>query len=82
MTESQIVNEWIRQGEARGRLLASRQYLRVLVLAKFPGVISPEILEQIDEQESQELLDEWFRVAVRAFIPEHFLAVLRRSPSA
>jgi hypothetical protein len=78
MTESQVVNEWIRQGEARGELLQSRKVLIWVLEARFPSVVSAEVLEQIDKQKSQELLDEWFRVALNAFIPEHFLAVLRR----
>jgi hypothetical protein len=78
MTESQVVNEWTSQAEARGELKRSRKNLLELLEGRFPGLIPAEVVKLINEQESQELLDDWFRAGVRAFTFEQFLAVLKR----
>jgi hypothetical protein len=66
------------QGEARGRLDQARKSFLVVLGKQFPGAVPAEIVRLIDEQESLELLEDWFRAAVRAFTFEQFLAVLRR----
>jgi hypothetical protein len=78
MTESQVVNEWTRQAESRAKLVERRLALLELLEGRFPGVVPPEVVKLINEQESLELLDDWFRAALRAFSFEQFLAVLRR----
>jgi hypothetical protein len=78
MTESQVVNEWMSQGEARGKLLDRRQSLLELLQERFPGLVPAEVVKLINEQESLELLVNWFRAAIHAFTFQDFLAVLRR----
>jgi hypothetical protein len=78
MTESQVVNEWMRQGETKGRLAERRQKLIQLLEGRFPGVVPNEVVQLIETQESMGLLDDWFNAAVRAFTLEQFLAVLKR----
>ena len=78
MTESQVVNEWISQGEARGRLSASRQKLLEALTLRFPGSVPDEVIKLIKEQESLLLLDEWFRAAVRVYTFEQFMDVLKK----
>ena len=78
MTESQVVNEWMSQGEARGTLKAHRQNLIELLQGRFPAAVPEEVVRLINEQESLEMLRLWFRAAVQAFTFEHFMAVLRR----
>jgi hypothetical protein len=78
MTESQVVNEWMNQGEARGRLEQARKDILTALNARFPGATPPEIVKLIDEQDSLELLEDWFEAAILAFTFEQFLAVLRR----
>jgi hypothetical protein len=78
MTESQVVNEWTNQAKFKGKLEQSRQNLLELLEGRFPGLIPVEVVKLINEQESLDLLADWFRAAVRAFTFEHFLAVLKR----
>jgi hypothetical protein len=78
MTESQVVNEWMSQGEARGRLLDHRQALLEFLKERFPGALPDDVVKLINEQESLEMLVDWFQAAIRAPRFEDFLAVLRR----
>jgi hypothetical protein len=78
MTESQVVNEWIRQGEAEGKLLAQRKYLKRLLEIRFPGLLSNEVAQLIQQQDSLDLLEVWFDAAARACNFEQFLAVVTR----
>jgi hypothetical protein len=63
LTESQVVNEWISQGEARGRLAERRQSVVRLLTKRFPGAVPYDVIRLINEQESLELLDDWFDTA-------------------
>ena len=78
MTESMIVNGWIRQGEVKGLLTQSRQKLLRLVERKFVGLVPAEIARAINQQESLEILDLWFDEAIAANTIEDFIAVSRR----
>jgi hypothetical protein len=78
MTESMIVNEWIRQGEVRGLLSANRQTLLRILERKFAGVIPSEVARVINQQESLELLVLWIDEAISANSIDEFTAVLRR----
>ena len=82
MTESQVVNEWMSQGEARGTLKERRQNLIELLQGRFPTAVPEEVVRRIDERESLEMLRVWFRAAVQAFTFEHFVAVLRRGDAS
>ena len=78
MTESQVVNEWIRQGEMRGRLTVFRQDLPMLLQERFPAETTPEIIQFINQEENLLLLHEWFHSALRVSTFAEFLAVFRR----
>ena len=79
MTESQVVNEWISQGEAKGNLERQRQNLLELLEGRFPGAVPDEVVRLIRQQDSLELLHDWFKVAVRASTTiEQFLDVLKK----
>ncbi|WP_143393071.1 hypothetical protein [Fimbriiglobus ruber] len=77
MTESQVVNEWISRGEARGRLVGRRQSLLRLLTKRFSGAVPDEVVRFINEQESPEVLDHWFDAAVEVYTFPQFLAVLK-----
>lgn len=78
MTESQIVNEWISQGEARGKLTERRQNLLKLLNKRFPGAVPDDVTKLVNEQESLELLGHWFDAAAEAYTFQQFLAVLKQ----
>jgi hypothetical protein len=73
MTESQVVNEWISQGEIKGK----REVLLQILTVRFPGAVTEEIARLITEQDSLALLDNWLQAALRAYTFEQFLAVLK-----
>lgn len=77
MTESQIVNRWISQGETKGKLETRRQDLLGLLEGRFPGVVPEEVVRLIQQQECMELLWDWFKAAVQASTFEDFLLALR-----
>ncbi len=78
MTESQVVNEWISRGEAKGKLLEARQNLLELLEGRFPGAVPNDVVQLIQHQESLELLHDWFKTAVRAYSFEQFMNGLKR----
>jgi hypothetical protein len=78
MTESQVVNEWISQGEAKGRLEERRQKLLEALTLRFPGAVTDEIVRFVTAQDSLVLLDDWLRAAVRAYTFEQFLDALKK----
>jgi len=78
MTESMIVNGWIRQGEVKGKLSQVCHDLLRLLDRKFAGLVPAEVARAIREQESLEVLDLWFDEAISANTMEEFMAVLRR----
>ena len=78
MTESMIVNGWIRQGEVKGQLASHRQKLLRLLERKFAGLVPAEIARAISQQESLEVLDLWFDEAISAITMEEFIAASRR----
>jgi hypothetical protein len=78
MTESQVVNEWIHQGEAKGRVEAARQFVLDVLEVRFPRLAPEDVKQLIRQQDSLEVLQDWHREALQAFTLEQFLAVLRR----
>jgi hypothetical protein len=78
MTESQVVNEWIRQGEVKGKLEQGRQKLLEALAIRFPGAVTEEVVRLVNGQDSLPLLDDWFRAALRADTFEQFLHVLKQ----
>ncbi len=78
MTESEVVNEWISQGEVKGQLKERRQKLLRLLQRKFPGLVPEEVSHLVGRQESLPVLDDWFDAAISAATIQDFLAALRR----
>ncbi len=78
MTESQVVNEWIGQGEVKGELKNQRLNLLTLLNMKFPGGVPVDVARLINEQEALELLRGWFATAVRADTFQQFMDVLKK----
>jgi hypothetical protein len=74
MTESMVVNEWIREAN----LNSARKYLAMVLKTRFPGEASKELLETIEQQPSDSLLDEWFEQANRVASMDEFMKVVRR----
>lgn len=77
-TESQVVNEWISQGLAEGRLEQQRRDLLRLLRGRFPGSVPEDIVTLIRRQDSLEILEEWFDAAINATTFEQFLVILIR----
>ena len=78
MTESQVANEWISRGEARGELSQARKSVLVVLNERFRGAALEEVVRVINQQESLDLLDVWFRASLRADTFEQFMEVLKR----
>jgi hypothetical protein len=78
MTESQVVNEWISQGETRGQLSMARKHIIQAAQRKFGGTVPNEIIRLINQQDSLLMLDEWFNAAIDSRTVDEFIAVLKR----
>src|SRR5262249_56469144 len=78
MTESQVVNSWVQEARDQARLEEAREILLRILRKRFPGGLTPDVLETINAQPSLEMLHDWLDTALAAFSPEAFLAVLRR----
>jgi hypothetical protein len=78
MTESQVVNDWINQGEAKGKLTERRQKLLKLLSKRFPGAVPDDVTRLVNEQESLDILDLWFDAAAEAYTFQQFMDVVKR----
>jgi hypothetical protein len=78
MTESEVVNEWISQGEARGKLAERRQNLLKLLAKRFPGTVPDDVVRLVNEQESLDVLGHWFDAAAEAYTFQQFMDVLKQ----
>jgi hypothetical protein len=78
MTESMVVNSWIKEACEQNSLEKGREYLIRVLRRRFPTVLTDDVLKAINEQPSLDLLNNWFEVALSAFSADEFLAALRR----
>jgi hypothetical protein len=78
MTESQVVNRWIKEAEDRARLEQARSILLQILEDRFPGRTSTEVASTINAQPSLALLRDWVHAATKAANFEQFLAILRQ----
>lgn len=78
MTESQVVNEFIAKAEMKTELRIQRQNLLELLAGRFPGAVPAEVTRLIEQQDSFDLLHNWFKAAIRATTFEEFMAVLKK----
>ena len=62
----------------KGSLTTQRQNINEILSDRFAGEVPEEVVQLINQQESMELLHDWFRAAYRADTFEAFMAVLRR----
>ncbi|MGL4553129.1 MAG: hypothetical protein ACRC33_18340 [Gemmataceae bacterium] len=76
--ESQILNPWRAEAAARATLRTKRQYILGLLDARFPGKSPAEVRQSIEQQDSNEVLDDWFRSLAEASTIDDFLRALRR----
>ena len=77
-SSSQVVNEWISQGEAKGKLAERRQKLLRLLAKRFPGAVPDDVVRLVNEQESLDILDHWFDAAAEVYSFHQFMDVLKR----
>jgi hypothetical protein len=77
MIESQIANEWISKGETKGMLKKGREDLIQVLKRRFPGMVSDDLVKVVNEQESLDLLNDWFTAALDVDSIEKFIAVQR-----
>lgn len=78
MLESQVIKEWMAEGEAKGKLEERRRNLLKILCGRFPGLIPNEVEQLIQRQDSLDLLDDWLDAAIGAYTYEQFLNVLKR----
>lgn len=78
MTESQVVNRWIRQGQEEAQLKQARADLLLILEDRFPGRSSGEVASAINAQPSLSLLSDWLKAAYKVPTFEAFLSVLRQ----
>jgi hypothetical protein len=78
MTESQVVNRWLSQGETRGKLEEGRLFLTRFLRRRFGEPLPTDVLETINTQPSVQLLEDWFDAAMAATTLQDFITVLRR----
>jgi hypothetical protein len=64
MTESQVVNEWIDQGEVKGTIKTSRRVLLKILNTRFPGALTEDVQQLIQHQDSKEVLENWLDTAL------------------
>lgn len=78
MTESFVVNEWMRQASERTHLEVSRKYLLMVLDARFPGAVSQPLRETIAQQPSLSHLEAWFVQANQVASMDEFMKIVRR----
>lgn len=78
MTESQVVNRWIKEAQDEARLQQARADLLRFLEYRFPGRVSAEVASTINTQPSFSLLRDWFDSAYTVSTFDDFLAVLRQ----
>jgi hypothetical protein len=78
MVESQLAHEWTADARREGVFTGKREFLLGALRRRFPGPVPQEVVELINQQDSAELLQDWFFAALDASSLEEFLAVLRR----
>ncbi len=73
MQESSLAKEMMQRGEIKMR----QAYILRTLRGKFPEAITDNLIHTINDQDSPDLLDEWFDAAREATTYDEFLAVLR-----
>ncbi len=77
--ESQVVNEWRAEGDARGSLRTRRaDVLRALEI-RMKAPPPPEVVKTVESIDSLDELSRWLDAAIAATSLDEFLATIRRS---
>jgi len=76
--ESQVVREWIEEARREARLDTVRTFLQRCLKRKFGDSVPHEITNLINQQNSVEMLTDWFDAALHAQTFQDFIAVLRQ----
>lgn len=78
MTESPVVNRWLEKAKQDTELRTTRRNLLHMLNLRFPGAMTEDVTTCINQQDSMEMLDDWFEAGVTAAAWEQFVSVLRR----
>ncbi|HEY8504041.1 MAG TPA: hypothetical protein VIL46_05625 [Gemmataceae bacterium] len=70
--ESQVVNEWLAEGERRGQRTLLRQKLTRVLETRFHTPVPEEIKQRIEAQSDVAVLDRWFDLALTVGSPDEF----------
>lgn len=76
LTESEVVNEWIRLGYERSLVPTRRESLLLVLDERFPNALSDQERAAIEHENRADVLRNWFRVSVRARTFDEFRAAL------
>jgi hypothetical protein len=79
MTESKVVNSWIKEAVDKTRLEDVRIYFVQLLDKRFPNELTPEVTKTINSQPSQMVPEGWFKHACRVEVLADFVKLLRVS---
>jgi hypothetical protein len=77
MTESKVVNSWIKEAVDKKSLEKSRNYLLHLLNKRFPNQVTPEVTETINSQPSETMLVDWYDRAFEVETIADFVKLLR-----
>lgn len=65
-------------GRSPSRLATERKTLLELLEVRFPRTVPNDVVQLIQQQDSREVLLDWFDAAARAYSFDQFLAVLKK----
>jgi len=78
MVESQLYLEWTAAARREGEINNMRKVLFELLESRFPGAVPTEVREVISKQDSLEMLDDWFKAALKVASIDNFRAYVLR----
>jgi hypothetical protein len=76
MLESQVINNWLRQGELKGVVKTRRADLLKLLAARLPGPVPEPVRLAIEGTNDPDTLDRWFDAALHAQTWAEFQAAM------
>ena len=77
MLESQVVNNWLNQGELRGIVKARREVLLVVVRERLQDPAPEAVRLAVEGTNDPDTLDRWFKAALKAATLADFLAAMK-----
>ena len=73
LTDSQVANRWLLQGRQAGLVQARREDILENLEGRFPGQVTDEIRNMVNQQGDAALLNDWFKATCRATSLDDFL---------